>query len=152
MARLQRNAREPQKNLAADLTISEPTLSKKITRLLDEKVIRRQTVEIDLSRVGLGLSAITLVKERSQSDAASTQALLCAFPEAYQVHKISGDWDYVVMWNCEDSERLDAALVSVVDHPNVEKIQTFVFMRTLKRESNASIDTLLGLNRLAERT
>ena len=143
LARMQKNAREPQKNVAADLAISEASLSKKINRLYNDHVIRRQTIDIDMSKVGLNISAMTLLKEKKQTDAAGLQALLCNFPEAYQVHKVTGEWDYTVLWNCINPEHLDDVLSKVLDHPNVDKIQTFLFMRTLKQQNSASLEALL---------
>jgi DNA-binding Lrp family transcriptional regulator len=149
LASLQNDSRAPQKIIAKGLDISEPSLSKKISKLYDDRVIRRQTVEIDLAKVGLTISALTLLKDKKQSDMAMTQELLCSFPEAYQIHKVTGEWDYAILWNCADPEHLDTVLSKVVEHSNVEKIQTLLFMRTLKRENCASLQSLLDQGRLS---
>lgn len=150
LARLQRNARDSQKVIASDLGITEPTLSKKIKKLEAEKIIRRFTIEIDYSKIGYSLSAMTLIREKKQSDTDNTLEFLCNFPEAIQVYKVTGEWDFGVIWLCRDSERLDDILSKSLNHPNVDKVETTFFMRALKRNNGVSLEALPGIYKFDE--
>jgi DNA-binding Lrp family transcriptional regulator len=136
LARLQKSAGEPQKVIAEDIGITEPTLSKRIKKLRVDGILKRYTVDLDYGKAGYGLSAFTFVRERKQSKA-DTEVLsdfLKGLPEAIQVYKFAGDWDFFVIWMCRDTDHLDSVLDSVLAHPNVEKTETEILMRALKRE------------------
>lgn len=145
LARLQQNADDAQKIIADDVGVTEPTLSKKIKKLEKEGVIRRYTVDIDYALLGYSLSALTLLKERRQSNTETdTGAFLCSLREAIQIHKITGKWDFAIIWMCTDSNQLESALSRVSNHPNVEEIETTLLMRALKRDHGIALDSILS--------
>lgn len=144
LAELQKNAGLPQKIVAAKLGMTESTLSKKIKKLADDHVLRRYTIDIDYSAIGYLFSAITMLKEKKQSDSDVTAQMLREMPEATQVYKVTGDWDYAIIWLCRDPEHLDDVVSRVLNHQNVDRVQSTFFMRSLKRESGIPLDLILN--------
>jgi Lrp/AsnC family leucine-responsive transcriptional regulator len=152
LAELQRNAGLPQKVIAANLGITESTLSKKIKQLTDDHVIRRYTIDINYSEIGYMFSAITMVKEKKQPESNATSQALREMPEATQVYKVTGDWDFAIIWLCKNPEDLDDAISKVLDQPNVDRVQTTFFMRSLKKESGVPLDVVLSRDDLKDRS
>jgi Lrp/AsnC family transcriptional regulator, regulator for asnA, asnC and gidA len=141
LARLQKNAGEPQKVIADDIGITEPTLSKRIKKLREDGILKRYTVDLDFGKAGYALSAFSFIREKKQSKA-DTEVLsqfLLGVPEAIQVYKFAGDWDFFVIWMCRDTDHLDDVLETVHSHPNVEKTETEILMRALKRETGVPL-------------
>lgn len=135
LAELQKDAGRPQKVLAGVIGLTEATLSKKIKRLFADKVIRKYTIDISYQETGYLFSALTMVKEKQQSDTEVTGRSLAEMPEAIQVYKVTGEWDFVVLWLCKNPEQLDRVVSKVLGHANVDRIQTTFLMRAIKRES-----------------
>lgn len=141
LTRLQKNAREKRKLLADDLKITESALSKKIKKLEHTKVIKRYTVELDNAQLGLTISALTLVKEKdSSSRKFDTAADICKIPEAQQVYRIMGDWDFAIIWLCKDAAHLADKVQEVYTNENVERTNTTVLMQELKKENGAPLE------------
>jgi DNA-binding Lrp family transcriptional regulator len=144
LAELQKDAGRPQKVLASDLDITEATLSKKIKKLITDKVIRKYTIDVNYSDVGYLFSALTMVKEKKQSDSEVTGRTLVEIPEAIQVYNVTGDWDFVVVWLCKNPEQLDNVVSKVLNHANVDRVQTTFFLRAIKREAGIPLETIIN--------
>ena len=144
LAELQKDAGRPQKVLASDLDITEATLSKKIKKLITDKVIRKYTIDVNYSDIGYLFSALTMVKEKKQSDSEVTGRTLVEIPEAIQVYKVTGDWDFVVVWLCKNPEQLDNVVSKVLNHANVDRVQTTFFLRAIKREAGIPLETIIN--------
>lgn len=138
LAELQQHADLPQKALAARLGLAESTLSKKIRKLRNEGAIVRYVIEIDYAKIGYLFSAFTMVKEKRQADSSAADFMV-AMPEAIHVYKVTGDWDFAVLWLCRTPDDLDRAISAVHNHPNVERVQTEFLMRTLKRDQGVQL-------------
>ncbi len=139
LASLQHDAGLPQKVIAGNLGLTEATLSKKIRKLKDDGIIKKYTIEINFAKIGYLFSAVTMVKEKQQSDTESTASFISSLPEAVEIYKVIGEWDFAVLWLCKDPENLDTVLSKVLHHTNVEKVESTFFMRAVKREAGVPL-------------
>lgn len=136
LKRLQINSNDSRKVMANDLGISEPTLSKRISSLTEENFINRFTIDINFSKVGYTLSAITFIKEKNQAATEELGILLSSYVEASHVYRVTGDWDYAIIWLCKNSEELDDCLSRLYkNNINIEELKTEVFLKSIKRQS-----------------
>jgi DNA-binding Lrp family transcriptional regulator len=141
LAELQKNADRPQKVLADDLNLAESTLSKKIKKLRNDGVILRYMADIDYAKIGFLFSAITMIKEKKQADSGKTADPILTMPEAIHVYKVTGDWDFAVLWLCRTPEDLDRVVTAVHNHENIDRVQTTFLMRALKRQPGVRLDS-----------
>ncbi len=139
---LQKNAGQPQKALADTLGLTESTLSKKIKRLREDGVITRYMADINFSKLGYLFSAISMIKEKRQIDTIATSQVFVEMPEAIHVYKVTGDWDFAVLWLCKSPEDLDRVVSSVHNHPNVDRVETTFLMRALKKEHGVRLEAV----------
>lgn len=95
---LQRDAARPVHELGRRVGLSPSACWKRIRRLEKGGVVGRRVVRIDPERVGLGLTAFVLLRTRDHSEAWARQLAeaVADIPEIVELHRTSGDVDYVL--------------------------------------------------------
>ena len=92
------NGRMANNRLAARASVAPSTALARIKSLVDRKVIRRFTVEVDPAAVGRPVQAIIAVRLRSHDRAQidGVMRLLPALPEVVQSFHVAGDDDWLL--------------------------------------------------------
>jgi DNA-binding Lrp family transcriptional regulator len=141
---LRKDASVQQKLLASKVGLSEPTLSKKIKKLKSDGVIKKYTIDINYAKVGFNFSSLTFVKEKNQTETVRYGIFLSSLSGVSQVFKVAGEWDYVVLWICRNSEELDDSINMILADQNTDNIETILVLRTIaKRGGGASSEAPL---------
>jgi len=111
---LRRNGRESTTRIAGSLDMPRVTVHERIKRLVEDKVIKRFTVQIDYQKLGLSTTAFILVS--FSSSAKKTQEALAQeiarIPNVSEVHIISGEWDFIVKARAKSVEELGDLVVN----------------------------------------
>jgi len=143
---LNADSKQPRKGLAQDLGITESSLSKRIKKLTDAGVIQRFTVDVDFKRIGFGVTAMTLIKEKNQNQS-SIEALAKAMgeiPYATHVYLVAGEWDMSVIWCCRSNEELRWCISHLLDNPDVDNIKTEILLSEFKNSKSGLLSTRGG--------
>jgi Lrp/AsnC family leucine-responsive transcriptional regulator len=111
---LQRDARMSQKELAALVGLSSPSVAERIKRLEERGVIRGFTVEIDSKALGYTLQAIVRIKPLP-GKLHIVQQLLDSIPEFTECDRVTGDDCFVARLQVRSIEQLDQILDRIVD-------------------------------------
>lgn len=121
---LRADARISVRDLAARVGISRASAYTRLNRLLETKVIRGFTVDVDHRALGLGVSAYVHVRIK-QNSWKSFRAKAWALEEAAHVALVAGDFDCVMLVRASDTEHLrDLVLERIQALPEVVATQT----------------------------
>ena len=84
--------------IASELEMPRTTVQERIQRLVQKGVIKRFTIQQDYSKLGRPVTAFILISFLPASGISQRQAAerLAQFPDIFEVHVISGEWDILV--------------------------------------------------------
>lgn len=134
---LAQDAMRKRNQIARDLGVSESNLSKRISNLIAEKIIKRFTVELDLQRLGLRVHAISLVSMEHQADNKmdEVEKTLQSLRSATEYATLYGEYDFFVRWMCRDSEHLNQEIKTLLAVDGI-KVETHLFGARSFRQAN----------------
>lgn len=102
------------KDLAERVGLSSPSVTDRMRRLQDRRVIRGFTVEVDPAALGYGLQAIVRIKPLP-GKLPIVQTLIEAIPEFTECDKVTGDDCFVARLHVRSVEHLDRVLEPITD-------------------------------------
>jgi DNA-binding Lrp family transcriptional regulator len=121
---LRADARTSVRDLAARVGISRASAYARLKRLIEDKVIRGFTIDVDHGAIGLGVSAYVHVRIK-QNSWKSFRRKAWALEEAAHVALVAGDFDCVMLVRARDTDHLrDLVLERVQALPEVLATQT----------------------------
>lgn len=95
---LQQDADMPMARLAEAVHLSPTPCWRRVQRLKDEGIIRRQVALLDAAKLNLGVTVFVTVKTNRHSQAwfEQFQAAVTQIPEVVEFFRMSGDVDYLL--------------------------------------------------------
>lgn len=103
---LQRNARTPLKNLAAEVFLSSPAAAARIERLEREGIITSYSAKIDLKKVGLPIMAFIKL-ELDPNQKPTFYPFVKAHPNVLECSCVTGRYSQLLKVAFESTEALD---------------------------------------------
>ena len=131
LRRLQNNAKMTNAELAAEVNLSPTPCLRRVKRLEQEGYIKRYTSELDLSKVGLAISALVFVRltVNSTENAAFFENAIQSIRRVQECSVLTGRFDYllkVVAKDLRDYEKLIKG--ELADIPNVKTLETTIVL------------------------
>ncbi|MDQ0572793.1 Lrp/AsnC family leucine-responsive transcriptional regulator [Variovorax paradoxus] len=111
---MQQDARISLKDLAARVGMSSPSVSERLRRLEERRVIRGYTVDIDPKALGYQLQAIVRIRPLP-GHLQAVQALIESTPEFSECDKVTGEDCYIARLFVRSIEQLDQVLDRIAD-------------------------------------
>ena len=110
--------------LAERVGLSRNACWRRIRRLDEAGVIRERVAHLDAGLLGLGLSALVMIRVGTHDTAwlAKFQSVVAAMPEIQGAHRMTGDLDYVLrvrVADVADYDRFYKALISRVQMADI---------------------------------
>jgi DNA-binding Lrp family transcriptional regulator len=134
LAELSRDANKKRNLIARDLGVTEGTLSKKVSAMVDDGVIRNFTVSIDYEKIGYPVNAVSLISlEDHQSKLSEVENYIKGQRSAVEYAPIVGDYDLFVRWLCRDNKDLTSTLSALVAIGDIQ-VKTIVLGERVVRE------------------
>lgn len=131
---LQADADMPVAEMAASVALSASAVSRRIARLKEEGYIARTTVELDRRKIGLPTTVFVIV--RTGSHAADWlekfHAAVGAIPEIVEVHRLTGNFDYILKIVLPDVEHYDVVYKQLVSRIELFDMSAYISMETVK--------------------
>lgn len=95
---LQRDASLSQREVADRVGLSQNALWRRLKRLEEEGVLLGSRMRIDPAVLGLDLTVFVMVRTRNHSMewAEGFKAHVARIPQVAEMHRIGGDWDYML--------------------------------------------------------
>jgi DNA-binding Lrp family transcriptional regulator len=135
---LNSNARKSYRDIAKELDLSLTTISKRIKRMEDEKVILGYAPLLDQEKLGFDINAIIGIKI-SHGMIIETERVLAKDPQVYAVFDSTGDWDAIVEARFKTRAELNQFVKKVLEQENVEKTFTQIVLSVTKDEKRVLI-------------
>ncbi len=132
---LQQDGRKPFTEIAQHLDISEGTVRNRVSRLIEDGILRIVAVA-DPSKLGFTVSAIIGVSVQGGNiDQIGKE--IATFTEVNDVTMVSGEFDLILQVYCRDREHLTSFLNEYLRSINgISHTQTFVVLSNFKTTTN----------------
>lgn len=95
---LQRDASLAQREIAERVGLSQNALWRRLKRLEESGILKGARMRIDPAPLGLDLTVFVMVRTRNHSMewAEGFRAHVALVPQVVEMHRIGGDWDYML--------------------------------------------------------
>jgi DNA-binding Lrp family transcriptional regulator len=133
LEKLNENARKSYREIARDLKVSLTTISNRIKKLEEDKVIERYIPLINQEKIGYDLTAVINVKI-SHGRLIEVQQKISKDKHVSGVFDITGDWDSLIIAHFKDRRDLNGFIKGVLAMENVEKTNTQIVLNIVKNE------------------
>jgi len=121
---LRADSRTSIRDVASRVGISRANAYARVKRMVDTRVIRKFTVDVDHAAIGLGLSAYVHVRTK-QNSWKSFRKKVWELEEAAHVALVTGDFDCVILVRARDADHLrELVLERIQSLPEVVATQT----------------------------
>lgn len=132
---VQENNLTPHRVIGERIGLSAPAVTRRLGRLRESGVIRRDVSVVDGAAVGRGLTLIVQVAADSeqidQLDAMRNAFQAC--PQVQHCYYVTGEADFTLIFNVSDMQEYERLTRSLfIENPNVRRFTTFVAMETVK--------------------
>ncbi len=133
---LNENARKSYREMARKLDISLSTISNRIKKLEDDKIIECYIPVVNQEKLGYTLTAIINLKI-SRGKLIEVQEKISKDHRVRAVYDITGEWDSVLIANFRDRRDLNGFIKGVLSMENVERTNTQLVLNIVKDEKRA---------------
>ncbi|PSG99687.1 MAG: transcriptional regulator [Nanohaloarchaea archaeon SW_4_43_9] len=122
---LKKDGRRSFTGIADELDVSEGTVRRRVQEMKDKGVIERFTVELGSS----GAKAIVMIKLSTES---GINDVIQQFSGDMEINEVTGEYDLVVEFEREDTERINRVLDSIRGIDGVEETKTYTVLKQRK--------------------
>jgi len=125
LALLSKNSRQPNNAIANVLGISEGTVRSRIKSLIEEKRIRRFTIDAGT----YGFRAVVLLKTDPSKRTEEVIKSLVLMDGVRTAYEVSGKWDAVLITYCKDAEAFNELVEAVRTKKGVVETESLVVLK-----------------------
>lgn len=131
---LQRDSATPVSEIAESVGLSQTPCWRRIKKLEDEGVIARRVALADKGRLNLSLTAFISVKTARHTDAwlKNFADVIRRIPEIVEVHRMSGDVDYLMKVVAPDMAEFDRVYKRLISAAEFSDVTSTFSMEELK--------------------
>lgn len=142
ITQLQRDASTPVSEIAESVGLSQTPCWRRIKRLEEDGVIARRVALVDPRRAGLKLTAFVAVRAARHDEPwlAKFSAHVRAIPEIVELHRMSGDVDYLMKVVCPDMASFDRIYKRLISGAEFSDVSSTFSMETLKATTELPLD------------
>jgi DNA-binding Lrp family transcriptional regulator len=154
LAHLQENAHATNADIGDKLGLSPSQISRRISRLESEGVLKRYVALLDANVMGLTVRAITYVSlARQSSDAAALfERAIEDMPEVLDCFAVTGESDYVLQIVAPNlSEFSDSILKRLTQIKGVVNVRSNIVLKSIKSTTALPLDHLTRPTRTTRR-
>ena len=144
LTHLQRNASMPVSEIADAVGLSQTPCWRRIKKLEDDGIIARRVALIDKSAANLRLTAFVSVKTADHSDGwlRDFSQRVSNIPEVVELHRMSGEVDYLLKVVCPDMPRFDEIYKKLISSTKFADVTSTFSMEELKQTSELPLQYL----------
>lgn len=130
IAHLRLDGRASVTTLAGVLGLARGTVQSRLTQLIDRKIIKRFTVELNTDE-GLDVVHAVMMIKVSGNTAANVQKALIRMPEVTSLHRTCGIWDVVIQLETASLAEFDFVLNRIRELHGVSNSETCPLLRKI---------------------
>lgn len=122
-----------QRELADRIGLSQHALWRRLRRLEEAGVLQGSRARIDLASVGLDLTVFVMIRTRQHSMdwAERFRDHVARIPEVVAMHRIGGDWDYMLKIVTRGMAGYDAVYRRLTTMADLDTVTGFFAMETM---------------------
>lgn len=130
---LQRDASLSQRELAEKVGLSQNACWRRMVRLRETGVIEGQTVRLELTRLGLGLTVFVMVRTRDHSPEWLKQfrRTVLAIENVIDFFRVAGDYDYMLKIVARDMNDFDGIYRRLIEGATLETVTSYIAMEAI---------------------
>lgn len=130
---LHKDASLSQRELAERIGLSQNALWRRLKRLEAEGIIQGSRLRINLFALGLDLTVFAMIRTRHHSmDWAETfRDHVARIPEVVEMHRIGGDWDYMLKIVTRGMAGYDSVYRRLTTGASLQTVTGFFSMETM---------------------
>lgn len=130
---LQRDASLSQREVADRVGLSQNALWRRLKKLEEEGVLLGSRMRIDPTALGLDLTVFVMVRTRNHSMdwAEGFKAHVARIPQVAEMHRIGGDWDYMLKIITSGMSGYDAVYRRLTTGFELDTVTGFFSMETM---------------------
>jgi Lrp/AsnC family transcriptional regulator len=139
---LQRDATISIGDLARAVGLSQTPCWRRVKRLEETGAIRRRVAIVDPAAVNLQLTAFVAVRTSQHTEAWLKRFAdgVRAIPEVVELHRMSGDIDYLLKVVCPDMRTYDAVYKKLIRTAELTDVSSTFSMEALKYTTELPLD------------
>lgn len=122
------NSRQPFVEIAKEIGLSESAIRRRVRNLMDTKIIKRFTVELDNKN---RTSAITLISVTSTSDTSTVSTALMSLNGVEVIYEITGQYDIAAIISSSSVAEINRCIDDVRRIEGVSDTNTVIVLRTM---------------------
>jgi Lrp/AsnC family transcriptional regulator, regulator for asnA, asnC and gidA len=122
------NSRQPFVEIAKEIGLSESAIRRRVKNLIDTKIIKRFTVELDNKN---RTSAITLISVTSTSDTSTVSTALMSLNGVEVIYEITGQYDIAAIISSSSVAEINRCIDDVRRIEGVSDTNTVIVLRTM---------------------
>lgn len=122
------NSRQPFVEIAKEIGLSESAIRRRVKNLMDTKIIKRFTVELDNKN---RTSAITLISVASTSDTSTVSTALMSLNGVEVIYEITGQYDIAAIISSSSVAEINRCIDDVRRIEGVSDTNTVIVLRTM---------------------
>ena len=134
---LQLDADLPAAEIAERVSLSPSACSRRIARLREAGYVARRVAILDRRRAGLPTTVFVVLRagRHSAEWLDGFRRAVAAIPEIVEVHRLTGNFDYILKVVLPDVERYDDIYKRLVGRIELSDVSAYISMETLKLET-----------------
>ncbi|MDQ4012215.1 MAG: Lrp/AsnC family transcriptional regulator [Thermoproteota archaeon] len=122
------NSRQPFVEIAKEIGLSESAIRRRVKNLIDTKIIKRFTIELDNKN---RTSAITLISVTSTSDTSTVSTALMSLNGVEVIYEITGQYDIAAIISSSSVAEINRCIDDVRRIEGVSDTNTVIVLRTM---------------------
>jgi DNA-binding Lrp family transcriptional regulator len=122
------NSRQPFVEIAKEIGLSESAIRRRVKNLMDTRIIKRFTVELDNKN---RTSAITLISVTSTSDTSTVSTALMSLNGVEVIYEITGQYDIAAIISSSSVAEINRCIDDVRRIEGVSDTNTVIVLRTM---------------------
>lgn len=122
------NSRQPFVEIAKEIGLSESAIRRRVKNLMDTKIIKRFSVELDNKN---RTSAITLISVTSTSDTSTVSTALMSLNGVEVIYEITGQYDIAAIISSSSVAEINRCIDDVRRIEGVSDTNTVIVLRTM---------------------
>ena len=139
---LQRDASMPVGDIAVAVGLSQTPCWRRIKRLEEDGVIAKRVALVDPAKAAFNLTAFVAVKTNQHTEkwlqAFATE--VSAIPEVLEIHRMTGDIDYLLKIVCRDMGHYDAVYKQLISSIEFSDVSSTFSMERIKETTELPLD------------
>lgn len=142
LATLQSDASGSVAEIAERAGVSQTPAWRRIKRLEDDGIIRKRVALLDPAKLNLGLTGFILIRTATHSEEWLQKFAegVARIPEVIELHRMSGDIDYLVKFMVDSIAGYDALYKRLIKVANLSDVSAGFSMECLKYTTELPLD------------